>query len=510
MGFLFFDIRMFPGFSGQELEETVFKLIGDKDFTFFIENKSLDARNKGNIFWQMRVGVSSESIRNNETLNTEKLLIPYKKRKEKVVVTGCGPSGFFAAYVLLLGGFDVTILEQGQDADKRFEDITQFEKTGKLNESSNYAFGEGGAGTFSDGKLTSRTKTISKEKQFIFDTYIEAGAPPEISYLSKPHLGSDNLKKMVVKLRKIFEARGGKILFGMEVTGMRTSGNKVKTVITNSGTIDADCFIFAMGHSAYKTYEMLIRSGVPFETKPFAIGTRAEHPQEIINRSQWGRPFLPGITSAEYKLTFNENGLLPVYSFCMCPGGKVVPATPYEGLNIVNGMSRYKRDSGYANAGIVAAIHPDKVAGKKLDALGTLDTLKKLEIKFYEHTGSYKAPASSVSSFIEGKNLGLPGKSSYPFGLAQADFKELLPAEVYISIQAALKNFCRKIKGYEKGIVIGLESKTSSPIRALRDETGKSPAFENLYITGEGSGYAGGIVSSAADGIKAALKILQE
>lgn len=509
MGFRFFDIRMFPGFNEEDLREKIFRATGTGDFTFFIENQSLDARNKNHIFWQMRIGVTSGKIKTNEPPQLEKLVIPYRKRNEKVIVTGCGPSGFFAAYVLLLGGFDVTIIEQGNDAITRSKDITLFEKSGKLNESSNYAFGEGGAGTFSDGKLTSRTKTISKEKHFIFDTYIEAGAPPEIAYLSKPHLGSDNLLKMVVKLRKMFENKGGRVLFGTEAIALKTIKNKVLAVETTKGTLDADHFIFSAGHSAYRTFEMLIRGGVPFTTKAFAIGARAEHPQEIINHSQWGRTSIPGINSAEYKLTFNDSGFLPVYSFCMCPGGKVVPAAPYEGLNIVNGMSRYKRDSGVANAGIVAAIHPDRLAGKTVDALGAIDTLRKLEYKFFELTGSFKAPACNISDFPEGKGSPLKMASSYPFGVTGFDFRTLLPPEVHASIGQALRQFSRKIKGYEKGIILGLESKTSSPVRAVRDESGKCPVFDNLFITGEGSGYAGGIVSSAADGIKAAMNILK-
>ena len=510
MGFKFLDIKIAPGFSESELKEEILKLTGIKEFTYFIENQSLDARNKNNIHWLIRLGISSGYIKEQAIQPDKKLIIPREKRNEKVVVVGCGPSGFFAGYVLQLAGFQVSILEQGTNADQRHREILQFEKTGILSETGNYAFGEGGAGTFSDGKLTSRTKSISQEKRFIFDTYVEAGAPPEIVYLSKPHLGSDNLKKMVVRLRKLFEDAGGSVQFETEVCGIRSKGTKISSVETNKGICDADYFIFAPGHSAYKTYEMLIRSGVPFATKSFAIGSRAEHRQEIINRSQWGKPSLPGINSAEYKLTFNSAASLPVYSFCMCPGGKVVPATPYKGLNIVNGMSRYKRDSLYANAGIVAAIHPDMLAGKQLDPLGALNALRELGQKFYDYSGSYASPACTISSVISGKNNSLHGDSSYPLGLIAADFRELLPAGVYKSIKIALKDFSNKIKGYETGILLGLESKTSSPVKALRNENGQSPAFENLYISGEGSGYAGGIVSSAADGIKAAMNIIQQ
>jgi len=509
VGFKFLDIKMPPGFSENDLKEEVFRNIRTRDFTCFIENQSLDARNKNNIYWQMRLGVSSESIR--ETVITEdtSLIIPYKKRARKVLVTGCGPSGFFSAYTLLLAGFDVTIVEQGSTAEIRNKDIIRFEKSGTLNESSNYAFGEGGAGTFSDGKLTSRTKTISKEKRFIFDTYVTAGAPAEIAYLSKPHLGSDNLMKMVIQLRKMFEDKGGKVCFETEVTGIRIKGNKINALETSKGIMDADYFVFATGHSAYKTYKMLIRSGVPFETKPFAIGTRAEHRQDMINLSQWGKPSLPGVSPSEYKLTFNAAGSLPVYSFCMCPGGRVVQATPYHGLSIVNGMSRYRRDTPFANAGIVAAVHPDRLANKKLDALGAIEVLNMLERKFYDFSDSYASPACYISSFLRGKSGPLPSQTSYPLGLVSADFKELLPEEVYHSIRTALKDFCHKIRGFESGVILGLESKTSSPVRAIRDQTGKSHAFENLYVTGEGSGFAGGIVSSAADGIKAALNIIR-
>ncbi|MCP4152056.1 MAG: hypothetical protein GY757_30220 [bacterium] len=252
---------------------------------------------------------------------------------------------------------------------------------------------------------------------------------------------------------------------------------------------------------------------MPFEAKSFALGCRVEHRQEIINLAQWGREKLPGVKAAEYRLTFKEEGRLPVYTFCMCPGGTVVPATAYRGANIVNGKSDYKRDALFANAAVVVGIRPDELMdipeGQK-GALEILDWLRRLEESFYTYAGGYRGPACRVGDFLKGEvSADFPG-SSYPFGLVPVDFRELLPEIIHKSMERGVKNFCKRIKGFEDGVLMGLESKTSAPVRALRESSGKSVRFENLYISGEGSGYSGGIVSSAADGIKAAVDIIKE
>jgi len=504
------ELKMPTDFTVEELEKKIAKNIRIKinDFSYTLEKQSLDARKKRNIHWGIQVGVSSLGLTGPEPVPGERLFIPYKKRGGKVVVVGSGPAGFFAGYTLLLAGFDVTILEQGAEVNKRCKDIITFERTGTLNERSNYAFGEGGAGTFSDGKLTSRTKAIEKERRFIFDSYLEAGAPPEIAWMAQPHLGSDNLRKIIKNLRGKFTGRGGNLYFNTRVENINLAESQVKTVETNKGKIDADYFIFAIGHSSYDTYRMLIRRGVPFKVKAFAIGSRAEHAQELINRAQWGRTSLAGVKAAQYRLTFNRQELLPVYSFCMCPGGKVVPATACKDTNIVNGMSNYPRNAPFANAGIVAGIHLNRLLNRELEPLEAIEWLRTLEQKFFDFSNSYAAPACKIGDFLAGKTTGSFNPSSYPFGLTPADLCAFFPGIVVTSLKAGLKDFCRKIKGFEEGVMLGLESKTSSPVQAVRERSGKCAAIENLYISGEGSGYAGGIVSSAADGIKAALDII--
>ncbi|MCP5101723.1 MAG: FAD-dependent oxidoreductase, partial [bacterium] len=393
----------------------------------------------------------------------------YKKRDKKIVVVGSGPAGFFAAYALLESGFEVTILEQGPDVNARFKDIVSFERTGTLNERSNYAFGEGGAGTFSDGKLTSRTKSISKERVFVFDTYIEAGAPPEIAWMAHPHLGSDKLRKIVKYLRKKFIEKGGIFLFNTKVKSISLRQHKVNQgnqrvteVETNKGKIAADYFVFAFGHSSYDTYRMLIGKGVPFRVKSFALGCRVEHRQELINRAQWNQVSLPGVKAAEYRLTFKEQGFLPVYSFCMCPGGKVVASTACKGTIIVNGMSNYRRNAPFANAGFVAGVDLRRLFNREIEALEVLDWLQELERKFFQFSHSYAAPANRISDVLAGKTAHSIAETSYPFGLAAADLALFFPRQVYLSLKASLHYFCKKIKGFEEGIMLGLESKTSS------------------------------------------------
>jgi len=252
---------------------------------------------------------------------------------------------------------------------------------------------------------------------------------------------------------------------------------------------------------------MLMRRGVAFMPKNFALGFRAEHPQEIINRAQWGVPRLPGVKAAEYRLTSNREGRLPVFTFCMCPGGMVVPATAYANTNVVNGMSHYRRDGQFANAACVAGIHPDRLAGQSVDAASALDLLQQLEERFFEFSQGYKAPFCTISDFLQRKQPSVIPSSSYPLGLLPAPLWKMVPEAVSESIAEGLREFSHKLKGYESGILMGLESKTSSPIRALRDQDGKCVGFDNLWIAGEGSGYAGGIVSSAADGIRIAMTL---
>ena len=487
---------------------------GLRDFSVRIVHQGLDARKKSDIHWLARIFVFSPELPGEELPLPPPLRIPCRRREEKALVVGSGPAGFFAAFVLRKAGFSATLIERGAEVRKREAGIRAFERSGVFDPFGNYAFGEGGAGTFSDGKLTSRTKNISREKAFILESYIQAGAPPEIRYLAHPHLGSDNLKQIVANLRAEFINLGGVMLFETRLTDLEVENGRVVTAMVDregrQEVIEADHYVIAPGHSAHETYRMLMARGVAFRPKNFAIGCRVEHPQAVINLAQWGREELPGVKAAEYRLTSKGDGRLPVYTFCMCPGGTVVPATAYADTNIVNGMSLYRRDGRFANAACVAGLSLAQLLGREVSALESLDWLGALEQAFYDYGGGYRAPFCRIQDFIHGKEAtesAASVQSSYPLGLIPAPLWELLPGAVSSTLREGLKEFCRKIRGFETGLIMGLESKTSAPIQVLREEDGRCLGFANLYLAGEGSGYAGGIISSGTSGIKAALSI---
>ena len=509
MGYREISLQLPTDYHEDELKEGIAKHLGIQEFSYQIENKSLDARKREKIHWLIRLVVLSDEVIGGAPLLFPSLDIPCQKNNKKAIVVGSGPAGFFSAFVLQKAGIDTTLIERGTNVHKRAEGIRKFEKTGVFDPFGNYAFGEGGAGTFSDGKLTSRSKHISRERQFIIESYISAGAPEEIAYMAHPHLGSDNLRKIVRNLRDVFHAIGGRMVFDTLLEDLKIESGKVIEAITSSGSLEADYFIVAPGHSAYETYRMLIRRGVQFRTKNFALGSRVEHSQKIINKAQWGRESLPGIKAAEYRLTSPGDNRLPVYTFCMCPGGIVVPAAAYHTTNIVNGMSRYMRNGNFANAACVAGIHPDRLIGREAAPEEVLDWVQALEESFYQYSKGFAAPFCSIRNFIDQKEQTDIVESSYPLGLKPAALWDLLPAEISSSMREGLRDFSRKIKGFETGTIMGLESKTSAPIQVLREKGRYCSGIDNLYIVGEGSGCSGGIISSGADGIKAAMHIVE-
>ncbi|PKL78610.1 MAG: FAD-dependent oxidoreductase [Ignavibacteriae bacterium HGW-Ignavibacteriae-4] len=509
MGFKSFTIKMPTDYTEDTLRYSIGKMISTTEFEYSIDKKSLDGRQKNNIHWLIKISVSSKAIKGGEEFDSPELDIPKVNTDKLAIVVGSGPAGFYSAYVLRKAGFRVRLIEQGPEVFQRIKDVKLFHKKRILNERSNYAFGEGGAGTFSDGKLTSRTKTIKLERNFIFNEYIEAGAPEEIRYLSKPHIGSNLLVRTAKNLRMKFIDLGGEMLFDTEMTDINLNDGIVTSIETNKGQMEADYFVIATGHSSYPVYEMLIKAGVVFQTKPFAIGNRVEHTQDIINSAQWRTKELPGVKAADYALTFNDASN-PVYTFCMCPGGNVVSAPPTHGVNLVNGMSNYKRNYPFANSAIVAGLDLKKQLGREVQPLEALDWVMNLERKFYNYVDGYDAPAVKVADFINGKTTSIFPESSYPFDLRTADMADLLPANIINSQKEALRKFNKQMKGFDQGILMGLESRTSSPIQADRSREGLCDGFINLYFVGEGSGFSGGIVSSGADGIKAAIDIARK
>ncbi len=494
-------------YNNHHLKNQIRKKLSIDDFTFSMVKQSLDGRNRNNIYWKIRVLVTSDSIKDFQVEENDELIIPIVEEKKTVVVVGTGPAGIYCALVLQSAGFKVKIIELGPEVLERTKKVRDFEKTGILDERANYAFGEGGAGTYSDGKLTSRTKTIDRERKYILKKYVEYGAPEEIVYLGKPHIGSNILTKIVKNMRNDFISKGGEIVFDNKLLNFKSKNGIVESIDTEKGMIDADYYVFAMGHSSIDTYKMLMQNNVKFRTKAFAIGSRVEHYQEFINQAKWAVPKLAGVKAAEYALTHNDDKNFSCYSFCMCPGGMVVPAAYRKGVNIVNGMSNYKRNYPFANSAIVAGFGIDEILRREIEPVEALDWVVALEEKFYEFSNSYNAPAVLVSDFLNDKQTTSFGETSYPFELLTADLKSMLPVKIVESMKEGLKDFSKKMRGFENGVLIGLESKTSSPVQLIRDGM-KCAGFENLYLAGEGTGLSGGIISSAADGIKVAFDII--
>ncbi|MFP4471056.1 MAG: FAD-dependent protein [Bacteroidales bacterium] len=501
------ELRLHTDYSDHDLRKLIGKKLRLKKFTYEIVRQSLDARKKPNVYWLVRVRVFSGELKGAPYPGEPQIKIPYLRRNRKAIVLGSGPAGFFAAFVLQKAGFDVELFEKGTEVATRYRDIMRFEHGNEFKGHSNYCHGEGGAGTFSDGKLTSRTKGIAPEKKFVFETYVSAGAPEEILYLARPHIGSDKLRTVIPNLREQFLQIGGTIRFNTEITGLEISHGKCTAVTTPQGTYSCDLLMVAPGHSSYETYRMLYRNGVGFRTKPFAIGVRVEHPQELINLSQWLNPKLPGVKAAEYKLTYTASNGLPVYSFCMCPGGQVVPSAPSPHQNIVNGVSDYARNSPWANAAIVAGMDLSRHLGHEPSFEESLGWMENLEKSIYHLHENYDIPGLRINDFLNGRISNSIPPNSYPFQVFPYDFENLLPVGIITALKEGLRDFSKKIHGFETGLMMGLESKTSSPVQVLRDEYRRCVGFENLFIVGEGSGYAGGITSSAVDGVKAAMDI---
>jgi uncharacterized FAD-dependent dehydrogenase len=425
------------------------------------------------------------------------------------VVVGFGPCGLFAGLVLAEMGFRPIVLERGKKVRERTVDTFGLWRQGRLDPESNVQFGEGGAGTFSDGKLYSQIKDPLHHGRKVLTEFVEAGAPPEILFVSKPHIGTFRLVKMVESLRAKIESLGGEIRFQSRVEDLVIEEGRVRGLILAGGErLAADRVVLAVGHSARDTFRMLLDRGVYVEAKPFSIGFRVEHPQSLIDRCRFGaQAGNPLLGAADYKLVHHCRNGRSVYSFCMCPGGTVVAAASEPGRVVTNGMSQYSRDERNANSGIVVGITPEE--DYPGGPLAGIDFQRRWEERAFElGGGAYEAPGQLVGDFLAGrpsKDFGsvLP---SYRPGVRLGDLSSCLPDYAIAAIREALPAFDRQIRGFamHDALLTAVETRTSSPVRIKRDEDFQSLNTKGLYPAGEGAGYAGGILSAAVDGIKAA------
>ena len=473
--------------------------------SFKIVKKSIDARDKSNIFFLYNIDYSLV-----QEVPVER---DYRQVRGEAVVVGSGPCGLFCALYLARSGVKVTLLERGSSVDEREKINNIFYTTGRLNTECNVQFGEGGAGTFSDGKLN--TQVNNERIKTVLEDFVSFGAPKEIAYLSKPHIGSDNLPRVIKNIRNEIIRLGGKVLFNAKLNDIIIRNGAVEGVIYKQdgveGSIKTNRVILAVGHSARDTFEMLDSHGVMMESKDFAVGFRIEHSQEFIGISQYGKQYnlLP---PAEYKLV-SHAGERDVFTFCMCPGGYVMPATSEENAVVTNGMSEFARDGKNANSALVCKVTRADFCGE--DALAGVRFQRELEKKaFIAGGGGYKAPVQLVKDFINKKeSFSFDGvHPTYKLGTEFYPLHNFFEKSFTNSLISATIDMSKKIKGFADNgaIFTGVESRTSSPLRILRGENLQSVNTVGLYPAGEGAGYAGGITSAAADGIKVATAIINE
>ena len=504
--------------SADEIQTAAVKALGvspklKQQLRYRIVRRSIDARN--DIIYRYRV----EVYKPDEQM-VEYILEDYKdvSAAEPVIIIGAGPAGMFAALKLLMRGFKPVILERGKDVHARKFDMAKLSREGVVNPDSNYCFGEGGAGTFSDGKLYTRSSKRGDIRE-VLHQLVKFGADPTILIDAHPHIGSDKLPTVVENIRLCIVEHGGEYHFDSRVTDIVKRPDGAFDVITachperseGSATYTAKKVILATGHSARDIYEMFDRKGWELQAKGFALGVRVEHPQSLINKIQYHGKYQPYMPTAEYSFVTQvlERG---VFSFCMCPGGILVPAATAEGELVLNGMSNSQRNSKWANSGVVVQIEPEDFPEyAKYGALALLRFQQDIEKKMFEYTGSLKAPAQRMMDFCRRiPSANLP-KSSYHPGVENAPLHELLPEHVSLRLKYAFPEIGnKKMHGYytNDALVLGVESRTSSPVRIPRDpETLEHTQIAGLYPCGEGAGYAGGIVSSALDGINCAAKI---
>lgn len=510
--------------------EKKLKIKADEIRNIEILKKSVDARKKEQLSFVYQLDIECDNEKkivsrykkNDVSLKEKKTIVREindnipPENKGQTVIAGFGPAGIFAAYELAKSGYKPIVIERGLDVENRKKTVEKFWNTGELDTECNVSFGEGGAGTFSDGKLNTMVKDRFGYNRKVLETFVRFGAPKEILYLQKPHIGTDKLADVVKNMRLEIERLGGEVRFGVRLDSINTEKeNETQKIVSINVTdressqkqeIKCEKLILAIGHSARDTFISLHESDVEMQQKSFAIGVRVEHLQEMIGRNQYGDMYkiLP---TADYKLTHQTKDGRGVYSFCMCPGGYVVNASSQKGMLAVNGMSNYLRDSKNANSAMVVTVGPEDYESD--DVLAGMRFQQKWEKKAYEAAGG-KIPVQLFGDFKKDRVSSEFGevipetKGEYAF----ANVRKIIPESVASSIEEGITAFEKKIKGYSRDdtLLLGIESRTSSPVKILRDESMQSN-IRGIYPCGEGAGYAGGITSAAMDGIKIAMQI---
>ncbi len=478
-----------------------------------ILSKSLDVSSKEEFYYKISIVVSTNnSFKNTQNFPVYREQTKAKRKitniKDRPIIVGFGPAGMFTALELIDYGIKPLIFERGKKIEERSVDVQRFIKEREIDPESNIQFGEGGAGSYSDGKLFSRRNNNSSYVNRVLKTFIKFGAPEEIGYIGKPHLGTDLLCVIVRNIRTYILERGGEIYYGSKMTDILISEGKASGIIINREKEYLSSSIYiALGHSARDTFEMLHKKGIAIEQKPISVGLRIEHPVETINLMRYGEKYknFPGLGAAAYSLNYiNRKIRRGVHTFCMCPGGEVINASSDQGMMVVNGMSCSRRSSAFSNAALVVTCHADDY--ESTNPLAGIEFQKDIERKaFNAGGGRWEVPAQNLMIFLGEKSSAGLNKNSYKMGAVPADMKDIFPGFVVEELLAALNKWKEEFPLFvsNHAILLGAETRTSSPVRIKRNEKFESVNIKHLYPIGEGSGYTGGITSSAADAVKA-------